>query len=122
MTYYFHATVQRSVYFLLNSKTGRATLAAKYGKVRKGQKSCKFQKFTKKVEVLKDLIHPRWRPWLPQALAVVASLAFLAFAVYCQFVAILAKCMITERKKIYDITTKMIVKAGKPLVDDFFYQ
>jgi hypothetical protein len=65
---------------------------------------------------LKDLKLSRWRPRLPQALAEVASLAFLAFSAYLPFFTILAKNMIKKAKKINDTTTKMIVKAGKPLI------
>jgi tryptophan-rich sensory protein len=36
------------------------------------------EKFKKKDEVLKDLRHPRWHPWLPQAVVVVAYMAFFA--------------------------------------------
>ncbi len=75
---------------------------AKYGKDRKGNKEdipllkkarsyVSSEKFTKKDEVLKDLRHPRWRPWRFQALAVVASLAFFASSALSAHLAFLAR-------------------------------
>ena len=92
----------RSLYFLLNSESGRATIAAKYGKDRKGNEEdipllkkarshVSSEKFKKKEEILKDLTLPRWRPWRSQALAVVAFLAFFASLALSEHLALLAR-------------------------------
>jgi hypothetical protein len=83
-----------SLYFLLNSESGLATIAAKYGKDRKGNEEdipllkkarshVSSEKFKKKEEILKDLRLPRWRPCGCRILGVFRVLgAFGAFGAF----------------------------------------
>jgi hypothetical protein len=77
----------QSLCFLLNNKNGRATIAAKHEKDRKGNKEdvvwlkrtrihVSSEKFKKIYEVLKGLSYPRWRHGFLKPLAIYASLVF----------------------------------------------
>jgi hypothetical protein len=75
--HFFSNSVPRLLYFLLNSKSGRATIAGMYGKDKKvneediallikARSPVSSDKFKTKKEVLKDLEHPRWRSGFPK--------------------------------------------------------
>ncbi len=83
---FFTYSVPRLLYFLLNSESGRATIAGMYEKdkkvneedialLMKARSPVSSEVFKKKDEVLKDLGHRRWRPWLPQALEFILFLS-----------------------------------------------